>query len=687
MKRAQSKADKPSAKYRLLNEQYSVDVVVPVYNALEDVKHCLRALLTHTDGFTVRVFVVDDGSREDTASWLRDFCEENSSAFILLVNEENRGYTATVNRGLKASSADYVATLNSDTRVTAGWLTSLVRCIRSDEEIGIAGPLSNAASWQNVPELFDGGAFAVNELPQGFSPNDMAQCVRLASYRSYPRVPFVNGFCFMIDRRVVEKIGYLDEETFPTGYGEENDYCLRAAEAGFSLAIADDAYVFHAKSKSFGHETRKTLAKRGGAALKVKHGEDTVNEKAQYIREMTELSSIRKRVGTQLQDLIAAEKGVSRKGRALRVLFCLPVSGGGGGVHSVVQETQGMRRLGIHVAIGVPMKHREKYLRAYADIPSAEELFVGVKPGRWARVSAEYDVLVGTIYTSMRIVQSAVASNPGLLPAYYIQDYEPLFFEPGSASWAEARQSYELVPEAVLFAKTDWIRNKVLQEHGMYVHKVSPSIDHAVYRPAPALKQSRAPEVKAVVSAMVRPKTPRRGPVRTMEVLAKLKTEFGESVRIEVFGADVDDPFFTGASLSSFDYVSHGVLTRPEVAKVLQRSDLFIDLSDYQAFGRTALEAMATGASVVVPKWGGTNEYSWSASCVEVDPFDADTAEQIVNLVKRGIVYGFESLQAEAARTASLFSVDRAATSEAGLLRRAAARGWGAPSYPSVGQS
>ena len=55
----------------------------------------------------------------------------------------------------------------------------------------------------------------------------------------------------------------MDEENFPIGYGEENDYCIRAADAGFTLAIADDAYVFHAKSKSFGHSRRKELSKQG----------------------------------------------------------------------------------------------------------------------------------------------------------------------------------------------------------------------------------------------------------------------------------------------------------------------------------------------------------------------------------------------------------------------------------------
>ncbi|RJN32968.1 glycosyltransferase [Nesterenkonia natronophila] len=665
----------PGDKYKLLNERFTVDVVIPVYNALDDVRHCLSALATEDDGFDVRVFVVDDGSREDTAAWLRDFCEANSSRFHLFVNKLNLGYTVTVNRGLRLSTADFVVTLNSDTRVTSGWLTALVRCMVSDDSIGIAGPLSNAASWQNVPELYEDTSFAINTLPTGFTPNDMAQCVRMASHRVYPRVPFVNGFCFMIARDVFEEVGFLDEETFPTGYGEENDFCLRAAEAGFTMAIADDAYVFHAKSKSFGHEKRKELAKRGGAALKAKHGAEMVNTKAGFIREMEELRSVRARVKSQMTTLVKRSIRATPS-RPLKVLFCLPVSGGGGGVHSIVQETQGLRKLGVDATVGVPAKHRDKFLHAYRDIRDAEDLFLGVRAKDWSRVAANYDVMVGTIFTSMPLVREAVDAYPHVIPAYYVQDYEPFFYEPGSAKWAEARQSYELIPEAVLFAKTHWIRHKVLEEHGVYVHKVSPSIDHKTYTPVSSQTLQPAQRRKFVVSAMIRPKTPRRGAYRTMGILAQLEAQFADRLRIEVFGTPPEDNFFAEVKDGPSSYVAHGLLTRPEVAQVLQKSDLFIDLSDYQAFGRTALEAMATGAAAVVPQWGGGAEYSWSSACLKVDPFDPDTGRQVSDFVEKLAAARCGSVKKEATRVAQLFTVERAVLSEKNVFTHAFAKGW-----------
>jgi GT2 family glycosyltransferase/glycosyltransferase involved in cell wall biosynthesis len=249
-----------------------VDVIVPVFNALEDVKRCLASILAHDDGSLTRLIVINDGSDQDTHAWLNQFSQTHEKAH-LIEHPVNKGYTQAVNTGLGVSTAPIILILNSDTIVTRGWLVGLLRCLDSDPGIGIVGPLSNAATWQNVPDLYDADhQFANNLLPAGMSPNDMALVVAHASARAYPATPFVNGFCFMFKREVMDAIGVMDQEHFPIGYGEENDYCLRAVKAGYQLRIADDVYVFHAQSKSFGHERRQALSTDGFQALERKHG-------------------------------------------------------------------------------------------------------------------------------------------------------------------------------------------------------------------------------------------------------------------------------------------------------------------------------------------------------------------------------------------------------------------------------
>lgn len=647
--------DRITNKKPLELEPPDVDIVVPVYNALDDVKLCLTSLQAYTDNYTVNVIVVNDGSDESTTQWLRMFCKEKPQ-FILIEHDANLGYTRAVNNGLKASSAKYVLTQNSDTIVSSGWLTGLIRCMESDANIGIVGPLSNAASWQNVPNLYDEGAFAVNSLPAHVTLAAMARAVAIASTRSYPRLPFINGFCFMIKRKLIEAIGYMDEENFPIGYGEENDYCIRAADAGFELAIADDVYVFHAKSKSFGNDRRKELSKRGSDKLKEKHTAVKFKSLLERVRQTTELDAVRQRISMVLSDTPQDHESINLL--SMQVLFLLPVKGGGGGAHSVIQEVAEMRRLGVNAHVAVKIEHFEGFLLNYSDIPNAQSLFVGFDDDSILNIAEQYDVVVGTIFSSIALVKRISQCNRHILPAYYVQDYEPLFFDQGSDLWREASDSYGLMPGALLFAKTHWIINEVARNHDVQVYKVSPSIDHDVYKP-----QTRRQDGLIHIVAMVRPGTPRRGAARTIRVLKAIKRLYDGRVSIHIFGClDSNKDYL--ALERDFTHENHGILKRPQVAELLAACDIFLDLSDYQAFGRTGLEAMACGCAVVLPIAGGADEYAVNGeNSVVVDTLDEGMCvESVSSLVEDSAL--LNKIKLSALLTAAKYSVHMAAVSE-----------------------
>ena len=641
----------------------TVDIVVPVYNALEDVKKCLESLQRCTDGLTVKVIVVNDGSEETTTQWLREYCA-GKPVFKLIEHEKNAGYTKAVNTGLRATTADYAITQNSDTIVSPGWLTGLIRCMNSSPKIGIVGPLSNAASWQNVPNLRDEqGNFAVNDLPAGYTVDDMARAVQQASTKAYPRLPFVNGFCFMIKREVIETIGFMDEENFPVGYGEENDYCIRAIDAGFELVIADDVYVFHAKSKSFGHERRKELSKAGTESLKAKHTAKKYHDRVEAAKKTAPLDNVRTRLKQALTGKSADQETVDLM--SMRVLFLLPVKGGGGGAHSVVQEVTEMRRLGLHARVGVKHEQVEGFVKAYADIQDSADTFVGFDDNSLIEMAESYDIVVGTIFTSMKLVKRITDVNPHILPAYYVQDYEPMFFPEGTSKWQEARDSYTLVPGAFLFAKTQWIIDEVKREHGVTVHKVQPSIDHEVYKPAQSGASGRLN-----VSAMIRPQTPYRGAERTMRLLAGLHKQHGDRIDIHLFGCESEHPDFQKLE-RAFPFANHGLLLRPQVAALLAQSDLFIDLSDYQAFGRTALEAMACGCAAAVPTAGGAHEYAvHQDNALVLDTLDEPAClAAISSLLEKPDA--LQRMRRSGLVTAARYSVHAAAVSEAVPLESA----------------
>ena len=277
-----------------------VDIVVCVYNALEDVKVCLNSVVECTQNF--RLIIVDDCSDWETQSFLQEFVVKFPE-HILVRNKINLGYTKSANNGLMLSNADYVVLLNSDVIVTSNWLEKMIQCFESDEQIGVVGPLSNCASWQSIPELFDeNGDWKINTLPNGFTLEKFSKLVEELSEGSFPQVQLINGFCYMIKAEVLNFIGCLDELNFPYGYGEENDFSLRVHKAGFKLVIADNVYLYHSKSKSFGHNRRRELGKQGKAALNQKYPDTSFKKLTDEIRYNHNLEKLRERLRETLKN-------------------------------------------------------------------------------------------------------------------------------------------------------------------------------------------------------------------------------------------------------------------------------------------------------------------------------------------------------------------------------------------------
>jgi O-antigen biosynthesis protein len=283
-------------------ETASVDIIVCVHNALEDVTRCLEAVVRSRTK-SQRLILVDDGSDPETRDWLTAHLASLRDDDVLIRRETAGGYTVAANHGLRASTAPFVALLNSDTIVPSGWIKKLIAALDSGPDIGLAGPLSNAASYQSIPEVVSPeGGFKVNDLPSGTTVEDMDRLCQQLAADIYPRVPILNGFCILMRRSLIDRVGLLDEQAFPRGYGEENDYCFRAWDAGFSAVIACTTYVFHAKSRSYTSLRRNELARAAGMALKQKWSEERVRSAAQTLEEHPWLAAIRSRVAEALAE-------------------------------------------------------------------------------------------------------------------------------------------------------------------------------------------------------------------------------------------------------------------------------------------------------------------------------------------------------------------------------------------------
>ena len=230
-----------------------IDIIIPVYNALDMLKSCVESIKKYTDLTSDHVIMIDDCSPDENVyPWMR---QQETSGITVLRNEVNQGFSGTINRGMKVSSRDVIL-LNSDTVVTEGWVDKLVQCAYSSEDIATVTPFSNAATICSVPVYCQD-----NKLPEDYTVDEYAKLVELTSARVYPQISVAVGFCMYIKRSIIEEIGFFDAETFKKGYGEENDFCWRASELGYTHRLCDDTFIYHKGTASFVNADKENLMK------------------------------------------------------------------------------------------------------------------------------------------------------------------------------------------------------------------------------------------------------------------------------------------------------------------------------------------------------------------------------------------------------------------------------------------
>ncbi|MFO1340304.1 MAG: glycosyltransferase [Burkholderiaceae bacterium] len=237
----------------------AVDVIVPVYAGAQETLRCLWSVLASPVATPFELVVIDDCSPEPALSaFLRELA--GLGLVKLLVNEHNRGFVATVNLGLALHWDRDVVILNSDTRVHPGWLDRLAAHGAAEPRAASVTPLSNNATVCSYPRMLHSNWERL-EVDDGALDALAAE----ANRGRHVEVPTGVGFCMWMRRSALDTVGLLDTERFGRGYGEENDWCMRANGAGWVQLVASDVYVLHQGSVSFRAEASERT--RAGLAV------------------------------------------------------------------------------------------------------------------------------------------------------------------------------------------------------------------------------------------------------------------------------------------------------------------------------------------------------------------------------------------------------------------------------------
>ncbi|MDR5702659.1 MAG: glycosyltransferase family 2 protein [Thermofilaceae archaeon] len=236
---------KPSSKYATAFRKPNpisvlTSIVIPVHNQLAFTRRCLQSILAFTLE-PIELIIVDNGSDDGTEQYLQELAKTNPRVTVIR-NPENVGFPVACNQGMARAKGDAILILNNDTIVSEGWLRRLHRCLASESNVGLVGPVSNyVAGEQYLPEC------SYNSIEEMFEfSKDRAK----RYYGFYLDTNRVTGLCMLIRREVIKKIGGFDPR-FSPGNFEDDDFCLRARIAGYRIKISLDTFIHHFGNKTF----------------------------------------------------------------------------------------------------------------------------------------------------------------------------------------------------------------------------------------------------------------------------------------------------------------------------------------------------------------------------------------------------------------------------------------------------
>ena len=300
-------------------------VVVPIYRHLRRTLDCLDSVLATVPSGT-EVVAVEDASPEPALVEALT-AMARSGRIRLIRRARNGGFPASANDGIAACPDRDVVLLNSDTLVASGWLEALRRAAYSAPEVGSATPLSNDASILSYPDHR-----ARNKAPDLPGTRRLMALAASANGDGIHEIPTGNGFCLYLRRDCLDQVGLLREDLFAQGYGEENDWCLRARHLGWRHVAALGAYVAHVGNVSFG-AARTELMRRNMLILNRLH--PGYDDMVLTHIEADPLAPARRRL--DLARWVQARRMRAGRDMAPRAVL-LVTHAQGGGVERVVQE-------------------------------------------------------------------------------------------------------------------------------------------------------------------------------------------------------------------------------------------------------------------------------------------------------------------------------------------------------------
>jgi GT2 family glycosyltransferase len=524
----------------------AVDIVVPSYRDAEHVRKLVRSIRKTVQDGMARVIVCDDCSGPEHLAALGEI----EGIDVLVTAEQNTGFAANANRGLRASDDERdVVLLNSDIEALPGWLECLQYGSTRGPDIGIVGAqlqypdgriqFGGTVRNRDQPEWFD---HRYRFKPPGWGPAGL----------SSPALA-VTGACMYVTRALIERVGLLDER-YPMAY-EDVDWCLRAWQAGFHVLYFPAAQLVHHESVTRGVEV----------------GERERDSQRLFWERWSDFFDARE---------------VHTPEDKLRIVYVTEDTGVGGGHRDIFEHLNRLSARGHDVSLytlgGSPdwfgLRVPVHSFAGYRQLADELSLIDAIKVATWWKTAAP-------------VWQASIVRG---LPVYFVQDIETSYYPDAERGRHAVLDSYR--PELRYMTISSWNRER-LRELGLDAELIPPGIDLDTFRPCEDVARR-----EDMVLALGRSNPLKNLPL-TIAAWKALKDRSGSGQRPELclFGVEPE------LAQEGMRYVDSP--DDEQVNELFCQATVFIQTSTHEGFALPPLEAMATGAAVLCTDAHGNRDF------------------------------------------------------------------------------
>ena len=556
-----------------------VTIVIPSYRDAELVARLVASIRQTTRGREVEIVVADDASGPEHLAVLRRI-----DGIRIVESQENRGFAANVNRGLRAADPGRdVVLLNSDVVPFRHWLQCLQYAARDDEEetqnhdpISAGPPVGVVGAKLLYPDgrIQYGGTVRNLGAMEWFDHRYRFQASDHGPSDVEGPTLAATGAAMYITRAALDAVGEFDED-LPMAY-EDVDFCLRVWQAGMEVRYAPSAQLRHDESV-----TRGT----------------TVGE-----RERTS-----QRVFWERWSGFFDRRDVRTRDGRLRIVYVTEDTGVGGGHRDIYEHLNRLAARGHEVSLwtlaGPPdwfdLRCPIRSFPDYGSLVSELTALDAIKVATWWN-------------TALPVWRASVTRGS---PVFLVQDIETSYYE-DRRSQDRVINSYR--HEFTYMTISSWNRDR-LRELGLDATLIPPGIDLETFRPLEG-----APRRTDMLLALGRSNPLKNLPL-TLEAWRRLPEPRPElclfGIEPEVAGGEPGIRYVTAPS-------------DEEVNELFNRATVFVQTSVHEGFCLPPLESMATGGAVVTTDSHGNRDFCVDGdNCLMPEPEPDAVAAAITRLL------------------------------------------------------